>query len=149
MRSWQRLCAVFFLLVAAVVLQQSIFVLRLFDHGQPGSGFMPFGLGVALAILAAILFVQNRGADEQRVRFWQPRAWVQPLVAVAITVVFIVVFDDIGAFTSVAVLVAGWLWLVARKRLVVAAITGILTGAAVYVVFARLLMTPFPRGLLF
>src|SRR5512141_2142868 len=103
MRSWQRLCAVFFLLVAAVVLQQSIFVLRLFDHGQPGSGFMPFGLGVALAVLAAILFFQNRGADEQRVRFWQPRAWVQPLVAVAITVVFIVVFDDIGAFTSVAV----------------------------------------------
>ncbi len=149
MRSWQRLCAMFFLVVAAVVLQQSIFVLRLLDHGQPGSGLMPFGLGVALAILSAILLFQNRGRDEQRVRFWQPRAWVQPLVAVAITAVFIVVFDDIGPFTSVAVLVAGWLWLVARKRLVVAAITGVLTGAAVYLVFARLLMTPFPRGILF
>jgi putative tricarboxylic transport membrane protein len=149
MRSWQRLCALFFLVVAAVVLQQSIFVLRLFDHGQPGSGFMPFGLGVALAALSAILFLQNRAKDEKRVPFWQPRAWVHPLVAVAITAVFIVVFDDVGPFTSVAVLVAGWLWLVGRKRLVVAAITGILTGAAVYLVFARLLLTPFPRGILF
>jgi putative tricarboxylic transport membrane protein len=149
LRSWQRFCAVFFLVLAAVVLQQSIWVLRVFDHGQPGSGFMPLGLGIVLAILSAVLFFQNRARDEQRVPFWQPRAWVQPLVAVAITAVFIVVFDDIGAITSVAVLVAGWLWLVGRKRLVVAAVTGLLTGAAVYVVFARLLQTPFPRGLLF
>ncbi|HEY6001242.1 MAG TPA: tripartite tricarboxylate transporter TctB family protein [Anaeromyxobacter sp.] len=149
MRSWQRLCAVFFLLVSGVVLYQSIRVLRVLDHGQPGSGFMPLGLGIVLAILSAVLFFQNRVRDEQRVRFWQPRAWVQPLVAVAITAVFIVVFDDIGAITSVTVLVAGWLWLVGKKRFVVAAIAGALTGAAVYVVFAKLLLTPFPRGLLF
>jgi energy-converting hydrogenase Eha subunit A len=149
LRSWQRLCAIFFLVVAAVVLQQSIWVLRVLDHGQPGSGFMPLGLGIALAILSVILFFQNRAPDEKRVPFWAPRAWVQPLVAVGITAVFIVVFDDIGAITSVAVLVAGWLWAVGRKRLVVAAVTGVLTGAAVYALFARLLQTPFPRGLLF
>lgn len=149
MRSWQRLCAVFFLVVAAVVLQQSIFVLRLFDHGQPGSGFMPFGLGIALAILAVVLFLQNLRPDERREPFWAPKAWVQPLVAVAITAVFIVVFDDIGAITSVAILVAGWLWAVGRKRFIVAAITGVLTGAAVWALFDRLLKTPFPRGLLF
>jgi cell division protein FtsW (lipid II flippase) len=149
LRSWQRLSAVFFLVVAAVVLQQSIFVLRVLDHGQPGSGFMPLGLGIALAVLSAVLFFQNRKRDEERVAFWQPRAWIQPLVAVGITAVFVVVFDDVGAITSVAVLVAGWLWLVGRKRFLVAAITGLLTGAAVYVVFARLLQTPFPRGLLF
>lgn len=149
MRSWQRYTAIFFLVVAAVVLQQSIWVLRVLDHGQPGSGFMPFGLGVVLATLALVLLFQNRKRDEQRIAFWQPKAWVQPVVGVAITAVFIVVFDDIGAFTSVAVLVTGWLWLVARKRFVVAAITGLLTGAAVHLVFARLLQTPFPPALLF
>jgi putative tricarboxylic transport membrane protein len=149
LRSWQRLCAVFFLLVSLVVLHQSIWVLRVLDHGQPGSGFMPLGLGIVLAVLSLVLFVQNRTRDEERVRFWERRAWVQPLVAVAITAVFIVVFDDVGAITSVTVLVAGWLWLVGKKRFAVAAIAGALTGAAVYVVFARLLLTPFPRGLLF
>lgn len=148
-RSWQRLCAVFFLLVAGVVVQQSVWVLRVLDRGQPGSGFMPLGLGIALAVLALVLLVQNRARDETRVRFWEPRAWIQPVVAIAITAVFIVVFDDIGAITSVTVLVAGWLWLVGRKSFVVAAVTGLLTGACVYLLFERLLQTPFPRGLVF
>lgn len=149
MRSWQRICAVFLLVVAGVVVEQSVFVLRVLDHGQPGSGFMPLCLGILLAALAVALLVQSRGRDEQHVPFWQPRAWLQPLLAVGITAVFIVVFDDVGAITSVTVLVAGWLWLVGRKRFLVAAVTGLLAGAAVYVVFERLLQTPFPRGLVF
>ena len=57
----------FLLAVAALVIQQSIWVLRLFDHGQPGSGFMPFGLGVILAILAVCLIAANLGPDERRI----------------------------------------------------------------------------------
>ena len=149
MKSWQRYAGLFFLVVAAVVIQQSIWVLRLFDHGQPGSGFMPFGLGVILAILAVSLIVTHRGPDEKRIPFWEPKAWFQPLLAVIITAVYIVVFDDIGAITSVVVLVTGWLLFVEHKRVVVAAGTGLLTGLVVYLVFDRLLQTPFPRGILF
>lgn len=149
MKSWQRCAGLFFLLVASVVIQQSIWVLRLFDHGQPGSGFMPFGLGVILAILALCLIVAQRGPEEKQVPFWEPKAWFQPLLAVIITAVYIVVFDDIGAITSVVVLVTGWLLFVEHKRVVVAAGTGLLTGLVVYLVFDRLLQTPFPRGLLF
>jgi hypothetical protein len=147
-RSWQRLSAIAFLAVAVVVIQQSIWVLRVLDEGQPGSGFMPLGLGIILAALAVAHLVQNRGRDEVRVPFWRPRAWVQPAIALALTAVFVVVFDDVGVVTSVAVLVTGWLWLVGRRRLVVAALTGALAAAAVWLVFARLLLTPFPRGLL-
>lgn len=149
MNSWQRHCGVFFLIVSAVVIQQSVWVLRLFDHGQPGSGLMPFGLGVILGILAVALIVTHRHRDEKRVPFWEARAWVKPLVAVAITVAFIIVFDDIGAITSIVVLVTGWLWLVGRKSVFVSVLTGVLTAAVVYVVFERLLSTPFPRGILF
>ncbi len=149
MRSWQRLSGAFFLAIAAVVIQQSVWVMRVFDHGQPGSGFMPLGLGIVLGFLALLLIVTNRGRDEERVRFWEGKAWARPLVAVAITVVFIVVFDDIGAITSVAVLVAGWLRLVGRKSVFVAVLTGLLTGAGVYLLFDRLLQAPFPRGILF
>lgn len=149
MRSWQRLAAIFFLLVAAVVLQQSIWVLRVVDHGQPGSGFMPLGLGIVLAVLSLLLLFTNRRRDETRVPFWEGKAWLQPAVAVAITAAFIVVFDDIGAITSVTVLVTGWLWLVGRKSFAVSALAGLLTGAGVHLLFDRLLRTPFPRGLLF
>jgi Tripartite tricarboxylate transporter TctB family len=149
MKSWQRYAGLFFLVVAAVVIQQSVWVLRLFDHGQPGSGFMPFGLGVILAILALCLIAAQRGTDEKRIPFWEPRAWLHPLLAVSITAVYIVVFDDIGAITSVVVLVTGWLLFVERKSVTVAAGTGVLTGLVVYLVFDRLLQTPFPRGIFF
>ena len=149
MKSWQRRSAIFLLLVSIVVIQQSVWVLRLFDHGQPGSGFMPFGLGIILAILSLMLFFNNRGQDEKRIPFWRPKAWLHPLVAIVITAAYIVVFDDIGAMTSVVLLVTGWLLFVERKSVVVAGITGLLTGLVVYLVFDRLLQTPFPRGILF
>jgi hypothetical protein len=148
-KSWQRWAGVFFLLLAAVVIQQSVWVLRLFDHGQPGSGFMPFGLGVALAILALLIILTNRGGDEKQVPFWAPKAWFHPLLAIVITAVYIVVFDDIGAITSVVILVVGWLFFVERKSVVVSVTTGVLTGLAVYLLFDLLLQTPFPRGVLF
>lgn len=148
-RSWQRFAGVLLLALAALVIQQSVWVLRLNDHGQPGSGFMPFGLGVILAVLAISLIVVNRGPDERKVPFWEPRAWLHPLLAVAITSVYIVVFDDIGAITSVVVLVTCWLLFVEHKSVLVSAVTGVLTGLVVFLVFDRFLQTPFPRGLLF
>jgi putative tricarboxylic transport membrane protein len=148
-KSWQRIAAVVFLLVSAVVIQQSVWVLRLSEDGQPGSGLMPFLLGVLLAILSLALLVASRGQDEKKVPFWERRAWLLPLAAIVITTVFIEVFDDIGAITSVVVLVTGWLKFVSRKRLQVAVLTGLLTGAAVYLLFDKFLKTPFPRGLLF
>jgi hypothetical protein len=147
--AWYRISGAVLLLVSAVVLQQSLWVLRLVEDGQPGSGFMPFLLGLALVILSVLLIVKHRRRDEVRRPFWEGRAWTQPLLAVVITVVFIFVFDDVGAITSVAVLVTGWLWLVSRKSVAVSVLTGVLTAAVVYLVFERLLDTPFPRGLLF
>jgi heme/copper-type cytochrome/quinol oxidase subunit 4 len=149
MKSWQRYAGIFFLVVSGVVIQQSVWVLRLFDHGQPGSGFMPFGLGVILAVLSLWLIVANRGPEERHVPFWERRSWLSPLLAVLITSVFTVVFDDIGAITSVVVLVACWLYFVERKRVAVATITGILTGLVVWLLFELFLQTPFPRGVLF
>lgn len=149
MKSWQRYAGGFLLALAALVIQQSVWVLRLFDHGQPGSGFMPFGLGVILGVLAICLIATNLGPEEQQVPFWEPKAWLRPLLAIVITAVYVVVFDDIGAITSVVVLVTGWLFLVEHKSAVVSVSTGVLTGLAVYLVFERFLQTPFPRGFLF
>ncbi len=149
MKSWQRYTGLFLLAVAALVIQQSVWVLRLFDHGQPGSGFMPFGLGVILAILAIGLIATHLGPEEKQIPFWEPKAWLRPLLAIVITAAYIIVFDDIGAITSVVVLVAGWLLLVERKSVLVSAGTGLLTGLVVYLLFERFLQTPFPRGVLF
>lgn len=148
MKSWQRYGGVFLLLVAALVIQQSVWVLRLFEQGLPGSGFMPFGLGVILAVLSICLIATGRDPDEPKRPFWEQKAWVFPLIAVVITGVYIIVFDELGAITSIVILVAGWLLFVERKSVLVSAVAGLLAGAVVYVIFARLLQTPFPSGLL-
>jgi hypothetical protein len=148
-KSWQRYAGVFLLAVAGVVIQQSFWVLRLFDHGQPGSGLMPFGLGAILAVLAVILIATNLGTDENPEPFWEPRAWVRPLLALAITIVYALLFDDVGAITSVVVLVGCWLFFVERKGALVSVATAAATGLVVWLVFERFLQTPFPRGLLF
>ena len=149
MKSWQRVAGIILLIVAGVVIQQSVWVLRLLDHGQPGSGFMPFGLGVILAVLAVLIILTNLGPDEKPVPFWQPMAWFRPLIALVIMGVYVFAFDDLGAVTSVVILVTAWLLLLEKKKVWVAAFTGVTTGFVVYIVFERLLMTPFPRGLLF
>jgi len=148
-KSWQRYSGLFLLGVAGVVIYQSYYVLRLLDHGQPGSGFMPFGLGIILAVLSVLIILNNLGPDGKTIPFWQPRAWLRPLIAVIIMGAYIFAFDDLGAVTSVVILVSAWLLVLEKKSIVVSFGTGIATGLVVYVVFERLLMTPFPRGWLF
>ena len=149
MKSWQRMAGVFLLVVSGVVIQQSVWVLRLFDGSQPGSGFMPFGLGVILAVMAILIILTHRGPDEKRIPFLQPKVWFRPLLAIVIMAAYAFAFDDLGAVISVVILVTAWLLVLEKKRAVVAIGTGLLTGLVIYVVFERLLMTPFPRGFLF
>lgn len=149
MKSWQRVAGVFLLIVSGVVIQQSVWVLQFLDHGQPGSGFMPFGLGVILAVMSMLIIVTHWGPDEKRIPFWRPKAWFRPLLALVIMGIYATAFDDLGAVASVIVLVTAWLLILEKKRAVVAVGTGLLTGLVIYVVFERLLMTPFPRGFLF
>jgi cell division protein FtsW (lipid II flippase) len=104
---------------------------------------------VILAVLAALIILTNLGPDEKRVPFWQAKAWLRPLLSLVIMAAYVIAFDDLGAVTSVVILVTAWLLLLEKKPVWVAALTGVATGLVVYVVFERLLMTPFPRGLLF
>jgi hypothetical protein len=148
-KSWQRIAGIVLLGVSAVVLQQSLYVLRLFDGRQPGSGFMPFGLGVVLAALSVLLVLSNLGRDAGRTPFWEPRAWHRPLLALLVMVAFAAVFNWIGAVVSVMALVITWLLVLERKSIVVAVFTGVTTGVVVYLVFEVGLKAPFPPGVLF
>ncbi len=149
MKAWQRTTGIVLLVLAAVIIQQSVYVLRIFDGRQPGSGFMPFGLGVVLAVLSVLLVLTNLGPDPVVKRFWAPGAWFRPLLALLVMAAFTAGFNWLGAVASVVVLVAAWLLVLERKPILIALLTGAATGAAVYVLFEVALQAPFPRGTLF
>lgn len=149
MKSWQRWAGLLLLILSGLVVQQSVFVLRIFDAGQPGSGFMPLGLGIILALLSVLLIVTHRGKDETWKPFWEGSAWVRPTVAVIIFAAYILAFEWLGATQSVMVLVVAWLLILERKPVITAVCTGVLTGLVVYLLFAVALQAPLPRGGLF
>lgn len=149
MKSWQRWAGIFLLILSGGVVQQSVFVLRILDAGQPGSGFMPLGLGVILALLSGLLIVTHLGKDGTRRCFWERSAWVRPTVAVAIFAAYILAFEWLGATLSVVVLVVAWLLILERKPVIAAVSTAVLTGIVVYFLFAVALQAPLPRGVLF
>jgi hypothetical protein len=100
-KAWQRRAGVFLAMLAGVVIQQSVFVLRVLDAGQPGSGFMPLGLGIVLAVLSCLLIFTHLGVDGAPRAFWGGSAWVRPTLAVIIFVAYALAFEWLGATLSV------------------------------------------------
>jgi hypothetical protein len=148
-RARQRWAGVVLLAVSAVVIYQSLYVLRIFDGRQPGSGFMPLGLGVLLAGFSLVLIAINWGPDEDRTAFWARGGWLRPGGAILITAAYGTLFEWLGAIPSVVVFVGGWLLLLERKSVAVAAVAAVTTGVVVYLVFQVALQAPFPPGTLF
>ena len=117
--------------------------------GGPGSGFLPFWLGVAMAALALMLFVGALRSREPGAPWLPAGAGLKRLaVVLGATVAFVGLLNMVGMILGTALfLVAllrfleGYGW---RTTLGVAAAT----AAANYAVFTYWLRVPFPVSLL-
>ncbi len=148
MKKWQRITGIVLLAVAGLVIQQSIFVLRINDGGQPGSGFLPFGLGIILAALAVALILVNLGSDAEKRPLWGSGAWVRPLLSVLLFAAYAMVLEKLGYIISVFALVFLWLMVVEHKKWLQAVLPGILSAVGVWLIFGLLLNVPLPMGIL-
>ena len=115
----------------------------------PGSGFLPFWLGIALAILAVILLV---GAVRERDPgpAWAPRGHgaVRFVVVILATAVFIVLMPLLGMTLATALFLT--VLLKALEGRSWPTTLGVAVGMAVanWAVFVRWLGVPFPTGFL-
>lgn len=148
MKKGQRITGIVLLAVAGLVIQQAIFVLRINDGGQPGSGFLPFGLGIILAALAIALIAVNLGPDAEKSALWAAGAWVRPLLSVLLFAAYALALEKLGYIISVFALVFLWLMVVERKKWLQAVIPGILSAVGVWLIFGLLLNVPLPMGIL-
>jgi hypothetical protein len=114
----------------------------------PGSGFLPFWLGVMMAMLAVLLFVRaTRGPAGT---WWLPSGHgLARLASVLVaTILFVALLHTIGMITGIALFLVGILRFVEGYRWWPALAIAGGTAAGCWLLFARWLGVPFPTNAL-
>jgi putative tricarboxylic transport membrane protein len=116
----------------------------------PGAGFLPFWLGMAMALLSVILLVSaTRAPAEAGDRSPFPRG--RPVVAILETVValaaFMLLLETLGFLVATALLTAVLLRVVEREGWGITVVVGVANAAGLYVVFQFLLGVSLPKSL--
>lgn len=129
---------------------------------SPGAGFIPFILGIALAILGACwlaaTLIAMRYGDRHRALVDGledcPPAEESPpefrsrkhLLGFFIILLFALLLERIGFFISVALFMFGWQMIVEKERWLKSLIITLLTAGAMYTLFRLLLKIHLPSG---
>jgi putative tricarboxylic transport membrane protein len=115
--------------------------------GGPGSAFLPFWLGVVMALLALLMLVKSL-RNPYPGDAWLPRGegLRTILVVLGVTVAFVALLNVIGMILGTALFVAALVGYLGRHRWWV--IAAVAAGAAGfnYLVFMRWLRVPFPEA---
>jgi len=133
-------------LLAMVIIYQSVTVLSLLKFGQPGSGLLPFLLGLALAVLSLVLLFNNKADSTKDDVFLLPTSALRLLIVIALLIMSGLVFQWLGAPVTVGLLVALWLILLERKQVWVGLTTGGLTAIGIWLVFCVAFKAELPLG---
>jgi putative tricarboxylic transport membrane protein len=115
-------------------------------HG-PGSGFFPFWLGLALAVLAT-LFLVGAVRQPEPGPAWLPdrRGALRFAVVVGTSALFIALVPVLGMTLTTALFLLGLLRLLEGHRWAIALGVAIATAAVNWAIFTWWLSVPFPTG---
>lgn len=117
----------------------------------PGAGFLPFWLGVLLAVLAVILFVAawRRQATEKDTKSIFPGK--PALIAITLILVgvagYILLIDVLGYLVDTFLLVLFMMKVVQREKWPLTLTVAVLTAASLFVVFQILLRITLPSNM--
>ena len=115
----------------------------------PGSGFFPFWLGVAMAILAT-LFLIGTSRQPGRGEAWLPsgHGLIRLAAVVGATVLFIVLLPILGMTLATALFLLGLLRFLEAHAWPVTLGVAVVTAVGNWAIFAWWLQVPFPIGVL-
>jgi putative tricarboxylic transport membrane protein len=115
-------------------------------EGGPGSGFLPFWLGVVMAALAVLLLVRKPIGEAVD---WLPRGEGRKrvLVVIGATAVFIAALKIIGMVLGTALYLIVLMRFLGRHRWPITLVVAAGAAGINYLVFAYWLRVPFPEGM--
>jgi putative tricarboxylic transport membrane protein len=156
MRAWSRearadaWCGLLLLLLAVYVMREAV-ALELGTPTNPGSGFMIFGAGAALALLSlhqlvrALRTRRATAADAERAA---PVRWGRILVVILVTIAYIVALRSVGYLVCTFVLLTVLFQALERGRWAARTAGAAVASLATYALFAKLLQLNLPKGLI-
>ena len=117
---------------------------------QPGTGFLPLGLGILLLIFSTVLLLRafKLPAAGKEKASMLPERWLNLAVTVLVLLAAVFLFEKVGylliffAISLVLPLLAGQITL---KR---SFLFAVVSAAGVYIIFVWLLKQPLPEGFL-
>jgi hypothetical protein len=117
--------------------------------GGPGSAFLPFWLGILMAVLALMLLasaLREPGAGPE----WLPRGEGRKrlLVVLGVTIALVALLKVLGMMLGTALFLIVLLRLIDRSPWPLALSVAALTAGLNYLVFTHWLRVPFPVGVL-
>jgi putative tricarboxylic transport membrane protein len=147
----KRVSSVLLILFAAFVLFES----REYPLGSidnPGPGFLPILLGVAIGLMSIVLLIKEWKKEKPQTESisWPDRAGLLRVSLIfAVTLLFTVFFEITGYIVNTFVLFLVLLRPVGRQKWIWTLSISVGTTVACYLLFDRWLMLPLPRGIWF
>jgi hypothetical protein len=115
--------------------------------GGPGPAFVPFWLGLVMAILAAMMLVRSLRQQHPGAA-WLPRGegLRDMLVVLGVTILFVALLNVLGMVIGTALYLAILIGYLGRHRWWVTLAVAVGAASFNWLVFVRWLRVPFPEG---
>jgi putative tricarboxylic transport membrane protein len=116
--------------------------------GGPGSAFLPFWLGVVMALLALMMLIRNL-KEKNPGEAWLPRGegLRHMLVVLGVTVVFVAALKVVGMILGTALFLVVLIRYLGRHRWWLTVAIAVAAAGLNWLVFVHWLRVPFPEGM--
>jgi len=107
---------------------------------------MPFVLGFSLLLLSLLVFLVP--GKKPKEAGWNRDAWKRNLLILAGLLIYMLLFKPLGFYLTTFLLLVYLMKLSGEKGVKRSAAISFITVLLIYIVFYRLLVIPFPQGIL-
>ena len=147
MRSADRVTAALLLAFAVAFSVGALKYYQWWGSGGPGPAFVPFWLGLVMAILALMMLIRSLKQKEAG-GAWFPRGegLRDMLVVLGVTIVFVALLNVLGMVIGTALYLAALVRYLGRHRWWVTLSIAIAAAFFNWLVFVHWLHVPFPEG---
>jgi putative tricarboxylic transport membrane protein len=146
-RSADRITAVLLLALSVAFVAGALKYYSWWGSGGPGSAFVPFWLGLVMAVLALMMLLRSLKEKDPGAA-WFPRGegLRDMLVVLGATVLFVALLRVTGMVLGTALYLAGLIWYLGRHRWWVTLAVALAAAGFNYLVFVHWLRVPFPEA---